>query len=86
MKGLKGTTMAMRVQPREAPVSAGIESMEKRAYVHTLSLRLTGEQYRRLRRFVTGHEDRTGQRITHQAVLEAALGEYLDKHGVAALG
>jgi hypothetical protein len=86
MEGVKGTAMAMRVQPRETPVPGGIESLEKRAYVHTLSLRLTGEQYRRLRRFVTGHEDRTGQRITHQAVLETALGEYLDRHGVSTLG
>ena len=78
--------MPPRVQSREAQTSAGIQSLEKRAYVHTLSLRLTGEQYRRLRRFVTGHEDRTGQRITHQAVLEAALGDYLDRNGVSSLG
>jgi hypothetical protein len=78
--------MAMRAQSRETPAAASIQSLEKRAYVHTLSLRLTGEQYRRLRRFVTGHEDRTGQRITHQAVLEAALGDYLDRHGVSTLG
>jgi hypothetical protein len=54
--------------------------------VHILSLRLTSEQYRRLRRFVTGHEDRTGQRITHQAVLEAALGDYLDRHNASSIG
>lgn len=55
------------------------QTLEEEAYIHTLSLRLTALQYRRLRRFVTGHEDRTGQRITHQAVLEAALREYLDR-------
>ena len=55
------------------------ETPEELAYAHTLSLRLTTRQYRRLRRFVTGHEDRTGRRITHQAVLETALQEYLDK-------
>ena len=60
--------------------ASGLEGLEKRAYVHTLSLRLTSEQYRRLRRFVTTHEDRTDQRITHQAVLEAALSDYLDRH------
>jgi hypothetical protein len=54
--------------------------MDKRAYAHTLGLRLTAEQYRRLRRFVTGHEDRTGQRITHQALLETALADYLDRN------
>ena len=51
-----------------------MQSREGHAYVHTLSLRLTGDQYRQLRRFVIGHEERTDQRITHQAVLEAALG------------
>ncbi len=78
--------MPSRVQTREANAANSLQSLEKRAYVHTLSLRLTGDQYRRLRRFVTRHEDRTGQRITHQAVLEAALGDYLDKNGVSALG
>jgi hypothetical protein len=80
------TTMAMRAGTRGTQASASIPAVENHAYVHTLSLRLTGEQYRRLRRFVTGHEDRTGQRITHQAVLETALGEYLDRHGASTLG
>ena len=62
------------------PSESALQGLEKRAYVHTLSLRLTSDQYRRLRRFVTTHEDRTNQRITHQAVLEAALGDYLDRH------
>ena len=48
--------MAMRGQSREAQATTGLQSLEKRAYVHTLSLRLTGEQYRRLRRFVTRGE------------------------------
>ena len=64
----------LREQSDESP-----QRLEDRAYVHTLSLRLTAEQYRQLRRFVMGHEDRTGRRITHQAVLEAALHDYLDK-------
>ena len=80
--------MAMRVGSRGAQTQAptGLQGLEKHAYIHTLSLRLTGEHYRRLRRFVTGYEERTGQRITHQAVLEAALSEYLDRHNVATLG
>lgn len=78
--------MATRAQSRTTQPSSSLQPLEKRAYVHTLSLRLTGEQYRQLRRFVTGHEDRTGQRITHQAVLEAALADYLDKRGVSTLG
>ena len=75
--------MATKVATRETQASARIPSPEQHAYVHTLSLRLTGEQYRRLRRFVTGHEDRAGQRITHQAVLETALGDYLERHTAA---
>ena len=63
------------------PGRSAVPAAEQRAYVHTLSLRLTGEQYRRLRRFVTTHEDRTDQRITHQAVLETALADYLERHG-----
>ncbi len=31
------------------------QTLEQGAYVHTLSLRLTAQQYRRLRRFVTEH-------------------------------
>jgi hypothetical protein len=63
-----------------APNDSALQGLEKRAYVHTLSLRLTSDQYRRLRKFVTSHEDSTDQRITHQAVLEAALADYLDRH------
>lgn len=69
----KGVWMAMRGKT-ETPVRP---VADRRAYTHTLSLRLTDEQYRQLRRFVTGHEERTGERITHQAVLEAALADYL---------
>ncbi len=71
--------MPRGVQSRDIGGSAEPEATERRAYTHTLTLRLTAEQYRRLRRFVVQHEDRTGQRITHQTVLERALKEYLDK-------
>jgi len=64
-----------------AATDSRMQRQDRDAYTHTLSLRLTGEQYRRLRRFVSGHEERTDRRITHQAVFEAALGEYLDGHG-----
>jgi hypothetical protein len=69
-----------KVPTTSAVTTDSLPGVDKRAYVHTLSLRLTSEQYRRLRRFVTTHENRTDQRITHQAVLEAALAEYLDRH------
>ena len=50
-------------------------------YAHTLSLRLTAEAYRRLRRYVADHEEKTGLRITHQSLIETALSEYLTRHG-----
>jgi hypothetical protein len=59
--------------PQGRKTSTDLRLPERRTYVHMLSLRLTEEQYRRLRRFVMNHEERTGQRTTHQAVLEAAL-------------
>lgn len=57
------------------------EGEGSKGYAHTLSLRLTAEQYRRLRRFVADQEDRTGKRVTHQAIIEAALNEHLSKLG-----
>jgi hypothetical protein len=78
--------MAKRIELPQAEAATGLPAQEQHAYVHTLSLRLTGEEYRRLRRFVTGHEDRTGHRITHQAVLETALGEYLGRQNASTVG
>ena len=51
-----------------------------------MSLGLTAEQYRRLGRYVVPDEDRTGHRVTHQAVSEAALSEYLGRHGAPPAG
>jgi hypothetical protein len=71
-----------RLRMNKASLNSGdglTQAGERHAYVHTLSLRLTADQYRRLRRFVTGHEERTNERITHQAVLQAALGDYLGR-------
>ena len=39
------------------PVRPQAPTTTSKAYAHTLSLRLTAEQYRRLRRFVAAHED-----------------------------
>jgi hypothetical protein len=63
----------------EAPPE--IEAPAAKAYAHTLSLRLTADGYRRLRRYVASQEDKTGRRITHQAIIEEALAEYLTKMG-----
>ena len=52
-----------------------------KGYAHTLSLRLTAAQYRRLRRFVADQEEKTGKRATHQAIIETALNDYLSKAG-----
>ena len=52
-----------------------------KSYAHTLSLRLTSDQYRRLRRFVADQEDKSGKRVTHQGIIEAALDTHLSKHG-----
>jgi hypothetical protein len=52
-----------------------------KGYAHTLSLRLTAEQYRRLRRFVADQEEKTGRRITHQSFIEASIEERLTKLG-----
>jgi len=48
-------------------------------HVHTLSLRLSDQDYRRLRRFVAVEEDKSGRRLTHQAVLETALRQFLER-------
>ncbi len=52
----------------------------EKIYPHCLSLRLSSEQYRRLRRFVRSFEDQTGQLRMQQAVLKAALEEYFDRN------
>jgi hypothetical protein len=64
----------------EAPSIAG-EGAASKGYAHTLSYRMSAEQYRRLRRFVADQEEKTGKRITHQAFIEAAVEERLAKLG-----
>jgi hypothetical protein len=66
----------------EPPSSAAppVDGSQK-GYAHTLSLRLTAEQYRRLRRFVASQEEKTGKRATHQTIIETALDDYLTKAG-----
>ncbi len=74
-----GTT-DRRIAIRDARAAREGSTRKQRPDVRALSLRLSEEQYRRLRRFVTSHEDQTGQRVTHQAVLEMALAEYLERY------
>ncbi len=61
-----------------APAPAGTA---RTAYAHTLSLRLSAPEYRRLRRYVTDIGEKTGKRVTHQAIIEAALDDYLKARG-----
>jgi hypothetical protein len=75
---LDDLTVPKGADPQSA---APAPAQELKAYAHTLSLRMTAEEYRRLRRYVASEEDRTGQRTTHQAVIMAALSEWLDKRG-----
>lgn len=79
-KGVEPAAAAPGSGPVPAPAPAapaGTPGLKN--YAHTLSLRLTAEQYRRLRRYVARAEDEGQGRVTHQSVIEAALSEYLDK-------
>ncbi len=69
------------VVPKGEAPAAPDQGGGSKSYAHTLSYRMTAEGYRRLRRFVADQEDRTGQRTTHQAVIEAALEAYLSRLG-----
>jgi hypothetical protein len=62
--------------PREEAAAAG-EGAASKGYSHTLSYRMTADQYRQLRRFVADQEEKTGKRITHQAIIEAAVMQWL---------
>jgi hypothetical protein len=46
---------------------------------HTIRLRLTKENYRRLRQYAMDMEGLTGRRVAHQTILATALAEYLDR-------
>ena len=72
----KGAAPTLVASSGAAPAVAGPKN-----YAHTLSLRLTAEQYRRLRRYAARVEDEGQGRVTHQSVIEAALGEYLERQG-----
>lgn len=67
--------------PSVPQASAGPAGAALKGYAHTLSFRLTAEQYRRLRRFAARLEDEGAGRVTHQSVIETALAEYLERQG-----
>ena len=74
-------TVDRAIAIRDARLARDGDTGNKHGGFRALSVRLDNEQYRRLRRFVTNHEDRTSQRVTHQAILEIALAEYLERNG-----
>jgi hypothetical protein len=57
------------------------EGAPRGGYNHTLSLRLTAEQYRRLRLYARDQEDLGRGRVTHQAIIEEALMRLLNEAG-----
>lgn len=79
-KGVEPSAVVPGSEPVPAPSPAApVGATSPKNYAHTLSLRLTAEQYRRLRRYVARIEDEGHGRVTHQSVIETALGEYLDR-------
>lgn len=55
---------------------------DRRNEFRGLSLRLTLEQYRRLRRFIIRHEMETGELMSQQDLISTALTAYLDQNTV----
>ncbi len=58
----------------------GADLPGQKGYAHTLSLRLSAEDYRGLRRYVADQEEKTGKRTTHQSLLEGLLRSFLAEH------
>jgi hypothetical protein len=73
----KADLNSLTVPKGDTGSSAAPPTSGAKGYAHTLSLRLTADQYRRLRRYVADQEEKTGKRATHQAIIEAALEDYL---------
>ena len=71
---------ALVVPKGEASVAAPLPESGQKNYAHTLSLRLTAEGYRSLRRYVAELEEETGKRMTHQALIEGLLLSFLAGH------
>jgi hypothetical protein len=69
-----GLIMAKRPSP------PATETMETDLRRHALSYRMTDESYWDLRRFVQSREIALGRRLTHQAVIDDALTEYMAKY------
>ena len=59
------------------PAPSAPEATAHKGYAHTLSLRLTSDDYRALRRYVAQQEEKTGRRTSHQALLERLLRDFL---------
>ena len=77
----KGGEAPIKPTPPPEPTTPAEAAPGMKNYAHTLSLRLTAEEYRRLRRYATQREDEGGGRVTHQSIIEAALVEFLNRQG-----
>ena len=77
----KGAELSPAAASGSPVQSGGPVVISAKNYAHTLSLRLTAEQSRRLRRYVARAEDGGQGRVTHQSVIETALAEYLERQG-----
>jgi len=77
------TPPAQAAAPAQAPAAPAMAAhgTKMKTYAHTLSLRLSAEQYGRLRGYVREQEAATGQRFAHQTIIETALAEWLDRNG-----
>ncbi len=76
----KGDLASLSV-PKGDALPAELHTAKKaKAYEHSLSLRLTAEDYRDLRRYTAEQEERTGNRLTHQALIEGLLLTFLADH------
>jgi hypothetical protein len=71
--------MGIVVPIHRVETSGKPKNAANRSNGHTVSLHLTEIGYRCLRKYILDTEAATGHRVTHQAVLETALAEFLSR-------
>jgi hypothetical protein len=79
----KADILTLVIPKDDAPPAASAAAVGQplKEYTHTVSLRQSNADYRRLARFCADESDRTGQRVTRQMVIETALARYFDERG-----
>ncbi len=73
-------TLNRRIAIRDARAARKAKARTNDREIRSLSVRVDYEEYRRLKQFLDDHHDQSGQKISHQEVLEIALLEYLEQH------